>query len=302
MASSESKNLRASFVKAPAAVETPVEVQRQDWEDAVEATNVALDATITAVQINGLPGEWVSAGSTTDAGAVLFLHGGGYNAGSCKTHRAMAARLAEATHLPVLLVDYRLAPEHPFPAAVEDAVAAYQWVLQQGFAAQQIVMGGDSAGGGLVGAALVKLRDDGIALPAAAFLISPWVDLALSGPSMQTHTHLDPLTTHAALHKAAQYYVGQRDPQHPLASPLYADLHGLPPLLIQVGEHELLLSDATRLAEKARAAGVEVQLDVWDEMWHVWHGWAAELPEAREAIGHIGEFVRRQLASHGQAT
>jgi acetyl esterase/lipase len=207
----------------------------------------------------------------------------------------LAAHLAQAARVPVFLPEYRLAPEYPFPAAVEDAAAAYRWLLQQEIGARRIVIGGDSAGAGLAAAALVKLRDDGVALPVAAFLISPWVDLALMGASMHTRAALDPLTTYHALHRAAHYYVDDHDARHPWASPLYADLTGLPPLLIHVGDHELLLNDATRLAGQARAVGVEVHIEVWDEMWHVWHAWADELPEARAALATIAAWIEKQL-------
>jgi acetyl esterase/lipase len=195
----------------------------------------------------------------------------------------------------VLLIDYRLAPEHPCPAAIEDAAQAYRWLLQQGIAPGQIAIGGDSAGGGLALAALVELRDSGVDMPAAAFMISPWVDLALTGESLQTRAQVDPLSSCEGLHAAAQLYLAGRDPRDPRASPLYADMHNLPPLLIHAGDHEVLLSDATRLAAKAEVSGVEVRLEIWEEMWHVWHAWAADLPEAREAIERIGAFVRQKL-------
>lgn len=295
MASPESKQLRATFVKNPEAIDTPLDIQRQAWEAAVETVNQSLEATVEPVDLDGVPGEWVRYEETTNEGVILHLHGGGFNAGSCKTHRAMAAHLARAAGVPVLTVDYRLAPEQPFPAGVEDGVKAYQWLLRNRFSNRQIVLGGDSAGGGLAMSVLVKLRDESFPLPAAAFLISPWVDLAMAGPSMQSHAHLDPLTSYEDLYQAAQLYLGQTNPKDPLASPLYADLQGLPPLLIHVGEHEVLLSDSLRLAEKAQAAGVEVQLAVWEEMWHVWHGWGPDLPEAIEAIARIGTFVRQKL-------
>jgi epsilon-lactone hydrolase len=193
------------------------------------------------------------------------------------------------------LLDYRLAPEHPCPAALEDAVAGYRWLLERGVRPEQIVIGGDSSGGGLALATLVRLREQGVALPAAGVLLSPWVDLTIAGPSIQTRAAIDPLVSPESLRLAAGYYLGGADPRMTLASPLYADLRGLPPLLIQAGDHEVLLSDATRLAEQARAAGVDVTLDVWDEMWHVWQAWAEILPEGQQAIERIGAFIRRQL-------
>ncbi len=295
MASPESQRIRATFVNDREMGAVSLESQRQEWEAAVEATNLRLDAIVTPVDLDGVYGEWVTVRDSDAAGVLLFLHGGGYNSGSCKTHRALATHLARAAHTRVLLIDYRLAPEHPCPAAIEDAVYAYRWLLQQGSAPQQIAIGGDSAGGGLVLATLIELRDSGAESLAAAFMLSPWLDLSLNGESMQTRRLIDPLSSYEGLHTAAQLYLGNRDPRDPYASPLYADLHNLPPLLIHVGDHEVLRSDATRLAEKAKTAGVQVQLEIWDDMWHVWHAWADELPEARAAIAQIGEFVRQHL-------
>jgi acetyl esterase/lipase len=200
-----------------------------------------------------------------------------------------------ASGVRVLLIDYRLAPEHPFPAALEDAAVGYQWLLAQGIPPSQIVIGGDSAGGGLALSTLLRLRDHAIALPAAGVLLSPWADLTMSGPSMQTRAEIDPLCSEAALRRAAHWYLAGADPTHPLASPVFADPQGLPPLLIQVGDHEVLLSDATRLAEQAQARGIEIVVEVWDELWHVFQSWASALPEARGAIEHIGTFIRRKL-------
>jgi epsilon-lactone hydrolase len=295
MSSPESQRIRETFVNTQQPSDKPIETQRQEWEAAVAATNLQLDAMVTSVDLDGLYGEWVAVRDGDAFGALLFLHGGGYNSGSCKTHRALAAHLARATHTRVLLIDYRLAPEHPCPAAIEDAVYAYRWLLQQGITPHQIVIGGDSAGGGLALAALLAIRDSNMEIPAAAFLLSPWLDLALHGESMHTRAQLDPLTSYNDLLHAATLYLGDLAPADARASPLYADLHRLPALLIHAGDHEVLRSDATRLAEKAQATGVPVQLAIWDSMWHVWHAWADELPEARAAISQIGEFVRQHL-------
>jgi acetyl esterase/lipase len=295
MASPESQRIRATFVTNQEPSATPLEAQRLEWEAAVEATNLQLNALITTADLGGVYGEWISVGESDQTSVLLFLHGGGYNAGSCKTHRALAAHVARAAQARVLLIDYRLAPEHPCPAAIEDAIHAYRWLLQHGVTPQQIAIGGDSAGGGLALAALIAIRDSGTAMPAAAFLLSPWLDLALRGEAMHTRAQIDPLTSRNDLHAAAMLYLGDLAPDDPRASPLYADLHQLPALLIHVGDHEVLRSDATRLADKAQAAGVPVQLEVWDDMWHVWHAWADELPEARAAIAQIGAFLRRHF-------
>lgn len=290
MASLESKTLRP-VVAPDSGIRKPPEVERREWEAAVENVVLPLSILVTPIRAADVPCEWVELGGPQDRGVVLFLHGGGYNSGSCKTHRELAARLASHTKLRVLTVDYRLAPEFPFPAALEDAVAVYRWLLGFGYTAKNIVIGGDSAGGGLAASTLLRLRDDHIDLPAAAFLMSPMLDLTFSGPSVGLRAPLDPVVTLGALQTAAEHYLAGRNPKEPLASPLFADLQGLPPLLLQVGDYEILLDDATRFAERAEAAGVGVRLEVWDEMWHVWQA-TSGLPEAEDALAHIASFVR----------
>jgi acetyl esterase/lipase len=296
MISPEGQQIRATLVNDREALHVPLDVERRGWEAA--AAQVALPPTITIVPVDaaGVPGEWVSSSSVVPQAVLYYLHGGGFTAGSCVTHRELAARLCLAGGVRVLLIDYRLAPEHPFPAALEDAAAGYQWLLAQGIPPRQIAIGGDSAGGGLALATMVWLREQATILPAAGVLLSPWTDLALTGHSMQTRAELDPLCSQASLQGAAQWYLAGADPTDPFASPVYAELYGLPPLLIQVGDHEILLSDSTRIAEQARAQGIEVTLEVYDELWHVFHGWAAALPEGQQAIEQIGRFVRRKLA------
>lgn len=296
MASPESRQIRATLVHDEDAPDVPLVVQRQEWEAFAAQAVLPPGITIEPVDVAGRMGEWVSSPHATTRQVLYLLHGGGFTSGSCVTHRELAARLCLASGLRVLLLDYRLAPEHPFPAAVDDAAAGYRWLLAQGVGPDQIVIGGDSAGGGLALAALLRLRERGLALPAAGVLISPWLDLALAGDSMRTHAAIDPLCSQAALRSAAAHYLGDASPRSPQASPLYADLRGLPPLLVQVGADEVLLSDSTRLAERARAAGVAVELEIWGEMWHVWHAWAGVLPEGQQAIERIGAFVRQQLA------
>lgn len=302
MPSPESRAIRATFVRAADAPEVSPAVMRQEWEAAVADTPLPPTIAITPVSIDGIYGEWVASADTPDHQVLLFLHGGGFNAGSCLTHRELAARLCLASNVRVLLVAYRLAPEHPFPAGLHDAGAAYRWLLEQGFRPEQIVVGGDSAGGGLAAATLLWARSEGLPQPAAAVLLSPWLDLTLSGPSITANAEVDPLTTLRGLQRAANWYVGQADPAEPLVSPIYGELAELPPLLIQVGGHEILLSDATRFAERARAADVSVSLEIWDEMWHVWQAFAANLPEGRAAIEQIGQFIRKQLEEAGQET
>jgi len=254
------------------------------------------DLRTESVSAGGVPAEWVvAAGAPTDR-VIFYLHGGGYCIGSINTHRDMAARLSAAARARVLLIDYRLAPEHPFPAAVDDATAAYRWLLSAGTSPARTVIAGDSAGGGLTVATLVALRDAGQPLPAAAVCLSPWVDLEGLGESMTTKASVDPMINVDGLRQYAKHYLAGQNARSPLAAPLYADLSGLPPLLIQVGTAETLLDDSTRLAERARKAGVDVTLEPWEDMIHVWQAFAAMLPEGQQAIERIGEFVRQRVA------
>jgi acetyl esterase/lipase len=244
-----------------------------------------------------VPAEWVVAPGADARRVILYLHGGGYTIGSINTHRELAARLSRAAAARVLVIDYRLAPEHPHPAAVDDATAAYRWLLANGVDPARIVVAGDSAGGGLTVATLVALRDAHTPLPAAGVCLSPWVDLEGSGESMTTKAAVDPMVQRDGLLKMAAAYLAGQDARTPLAAPLYANLSGLPPLLIQVGTAETLLDDSTRLAERARKAGVNVTLDPWEDMIHVFQAFATYLPEARQAIDRIGEFVKQRAVA-----
>lgn len=248
------------------------------------------------VTIGEMKAEWLTAPGADPSRAILYLHGGGYVIGSIETHRALAARLSQASGSRVLLIDYRLAPEHPHPAAVEDSVAAYRWLLDKGISPAKIALAGDSAGGGLTAAALVAIKDAGLKMPAAGVCISPWVDMEGIGESMTSKAGEDPLVQKEGLVQMATAYLSGQDPKTPLAAPIYADLHGLPPLLIQVGTAETLLSDATRLADRARAAGVDVTLRPWDNMVHVWHLFASALDEGQKGIEEAGQFVRKHTA------
>ena len=252
--------------------------------------------TCTPVEAGGVSAEWSVAAGVDEAKVVLYVHGGGYVMGSAGSHRDVTGRLSEASGARVLSLNYRLAPEHPFPAPVDDAVAAYRWLLAQGISPGNIAVAGDSAGGGLAIATLLALRDAGEPLPAAGIGISPWVDMEGTGESMTTRAAVDPVVQKEGLLGMAKLYLGDADPKNPLAAPLHANLAGLPPLLLQVGDAETLLDDSTRLAERARAAGVDVTLKVWDEMPHVWHLFAPILPEGRQAIDEIGSFFQARTA------
>jgi monoterpene epsilon-lactone hydrolase len=266
-----------------------VEKMRNGMEKVAE--RVAPDIKCEPLEVDGVQAEWIVAPNAASDRAILYLHGGGYVMGSINTHRAMIARISRAAQARMLAINYRLAPEHPFPAAVDDATTAYRWLLKQGYKPNKLAISGDSAGGGLTFATLVALRDAKTPLPAVAAPISPWTDLAATGESIKSRAGVDPMVGRAGLAPMAKYYAGDKDLKHPLVSPLYADLKGLPPMLIHVGDAEVLLDDSTRIAERAKAAGVDVTCEVWPEMIHVWHVFAKLLPEGQQAIDRIGEYV-----------
>lgn len=249
----------------------------------------------TVVDAGGVPAEWIDPpGGATDR-VLLYLHGGGYVAGSIDSHRNLTGHLAAATGCRVLALDYRLAPEHPHPAPVTDAVAGYRWLLDQGIAPEHVAIAGDSAGGGLTVATLLKARDEGLPMPAAAVPISPMLDMEANGESMTTRADADPMISREMALEIVALFLGDGDRHDPYAAPLHGDLAGLPPLLIQVGDSEVLLDDSVRLADRATAAGVEVTLEVWPEMIHVFQASAGYVPESDEAIAHIAEFCRPRL-------
>ena len=297
MASAELQKVLGLLAERPLGQGTPT---LQETRDGMEASSFpATDAaTIMPVNANGVPGEWVTVPESDSNRRLLYLHGGGYVIGSAVTHRRLCEGIARAGGCAVLNLDYRLAPEHPFPAAVEDAIEGLKFVQSNGpdgeGAAESTFVAGDSAGGGLTLVTLLAARDQGVDQPNAAIGISSWTDLAISGETIQTRADADPLITDSAMVKGmAAQYLGDADAEDPLASPLYADYAGLPPLLLQVGDAEILLSDTTRVTEKARAAGVDVVEEVWDEMFHVWHAFAPMLPEGQAAIDRIGEFINQ---------
>lgn len=252
---------------------------------------------IEKLEVEGLYTEWLNPEQADNEKVILYLHGGGYEFCSAATHRPLAARIGVETGVKVLLPEYRLAPEHPFPAAIEDAINVYRWLLKEGYHSSNIIFAGDSAGGGLSLAAALVLKEQSESLPAGIICLSPWVDLTSSGESYQKNEKLDPYLNPKDVRKAAQMYAGGESLDHPLISPVFADLSGLPPLLIQVGSHEILQSDSELLAVHAKLAGVDVVFKVWDDMWHVWQISGDFLPEAKQAIVEIGEFAKRILDS-----
>lgn len=264
-----------------------------EWRQAYDTLGAMLPTragvAVVGVDADGVAAEWIGDGDSV----VVYLHGGGYCIGSLTSHRSMLTHLAAATGTRVLAVDYRLAPEHPHPAALDDALTAFHFAVREA-GAHRVAMAGDSAGGGLTIAALVALRDAGDPLPAAAVCLSPWVDLTQSGETIATKADDDPMVRVVDLERWATTYAGPDRAAHPLVSPLFADLVGLPPLLIEVGTAEVLLDDARRLATRARAAGVDVTIVEGDDLIHVWHFFAGAVPEADAGIERVGRFIRRR--------
>lgn len=248
--------------------------------------------------VEGLQADWLTPTAPMAADArLLYLHGGGYICGSFASHRGLVGNLAQACGLPTLMPEYRLAPEYPFPAALEDSLRVYRHLLADGCPPHRLVLGGESAGGGLVIATLLALKDEDLPLPAAAFALSPWTDLAATGESLRTRARQDPWFEPEGVSVVATHYLGDSSPTHPLISPLYGEMSGLPPLLIHVGDYEILRDDSVRLAEKARAAGVDVTLRVWEGMWHVFQTLAARVPEARQSVDEVGAWVQSRLVA-----
>ena len=253
---------------------------------------------IALIDIGGMPAEIITPEDMAPTRTLLYLHGGGYILCSPDTHRSLVAALAKKSGSRALLIDYRLAPEHPFPAAIDDAIKAYRWLLAEGTDPQTITLAGDSADGGLTLATLFSIRDAGLPMPSGAALLSPWTDLAMSGDSHITHGKRDPMLSVEGALLGARHYLGGASPTNPLASPLYDNFKDLPPLLIHVGGNEILLDDSLRLAERTRAANVETTLKVWPDLPHVFQA-ARFLPEARASVNEIAEFLK---ARSGKAT
>ena len=277
--------------------ENMVEVWRKGLNTITAALMLPEDVKVEPVDIGGVPAQWISTPETIQERVLFFLHGGGHVSGSIKTHQDLAARLSRIAKARVILIDYRLAPEHPFPAGLEDATKAYKWLIDdEKINPKNLIIGGDSAGGNLTLTTLLKLRELNIELPTAAILISPWTDLVGTGESMKTKEEIDPFISPKAGELFAKLYAGDNDLTNPLISPLYADLKGLPPLFIQVGTAEVLMDDSIRLAERAKTAGIEVELDVWEDMIHDFAMFAAVVPESQQGIENIGKFLLKHFA------
>lgn len=247
------------------------------------------------LQVAGVPAAMVRVRESRPDCSVLFLHGGAYTVASFRNYGHFTWRIARAARAGLLAIDYRLAPEHPFPAALEDAMGAYRWLLDRGAKPERVLIAGDSAGGGLALALMLKLRDEGRPLPAGAVVMSPWTDLALTGASLHTNAVRDPMLVASEIPRFAQMYADKADPHDPYMSPLYADPHGLPPTLIQAGGDEILLDDAVRMANRMKDAGCDVELHIWPGMPHVFQLLVPVMPEANAAVEEIGKFASRVL-------
>ncbi len=281
---------------APQFVDTELDVQRALLDSMGAQADMPAGVMISSDELAGVPVEWLTP-AKREQRVILYLHGGGFSMGSRVSYRGFVARVAVACRAQAVLAEYRLAPEHAFPAGLHDAVDVYEALLATGIEADQIIVIGDSAGGGLSLSTLLEAGQRGLPMPRAMVLLSPWTDLTLSGESLTTHVDVDPWLSPRTFPPIIEGYLAGADPANPLASPLWADLSGLPPMLIHVGDQEILLSDSLRLAERARAAGVEVELEIGEDLWHVWHFFAPALPDANEGIAKIGAYVDAQFAS-----
>jgi len=291
MAQSEIDAIRALLSSKPRPVGWPARRKRLDEIGTVWP--VADDVELTAADLNGVPGEYSIVPGSDPCRVLMFFHGGGYCSGSIKSHRRLVTEAGRAAKIRTVAVGYRLAPEHPFPAAYDDALTAWRFLRDQGIAAAHVAIGGDSAGAGLTLALISRLRDAHEELPACALLVSPWTDLTMSGSTLVSKAAIDPLIHKEYLNELAEAYLPAGvDRKDPRVSPLYADLRGFPAMLIQAGSDETLLDDATRLAAQAGAADVAVTLEIWPHMIHAWPLWNAHLEDGRRALASAGSFIR----------
>ena len=294
MPQSEIDAIRALLSSKPRPIGWPARRKRLDEVGAVWP--VAQDVEVTAIDVNGVPGEYSILPGSDHSRVLMFLHGGGYCSGSIKSHRRLVTEAGRAAKMRTLAVGYRLAPEHPFPAAYDDALTAWRFLRDQGIAAAQIAIGGDSAGAGLTLALIGRLLDAREEVPACAWLISPWADLTMSGSTLVSKAEVDPLIHKEYLNElAAAYLAARTDRNDPRVSPLFADFRNFPPMLIQIGSEETLLDDAIRLAARAGAADVAVTLEIWPHMIHAWPLWNAHLEDGRRALASAGSFIRAHV-------
>lgn len=294
MASIQSKLFRLvvkHYIAKTLRMEIPIAEQRKSLQRLEKVSMLSPFTKTSTVNTGSCLGELIQHKHARKTHAILYMHGGGFTTGSPDTHRLIAERLSFAARASVLLVDYRLAPEHPFPAALDDCVSAYQWLLKTGFSPRNLALAGDSAGGGLALSTLIRLKEVYSPLPASATLFSPWTDLTMSGDSIKTNAKKEAMLSTDWMQLMAQHYAGNQL-NNPLCSPLFADLSELPPILIQVDESEVLLDDSRRLATKLHEQGVVTRINIWHGMWHVWQTFVRFVPEANKAVDQAGEFIQ----------
>lgn len=297
MVSKEMQNVINLLRKQIESTELSVKAIRDGLDLLSTLSKLPKDVKCEPVDAGGVPAEWITTPNSINKNVILYFHGGGFVAGSIKTHRDLVARISRVSKARILIIDYKLAPEHPFPAGLDDCVTAYKWLINdEKILPENIIVGGDSAGGGLTVSLFAKLKEQRVTLPAAGVCLSPGVDVTMSGESYKTKVEVDPFLSPESCEFMLKQYLGNADPRSPFLSILTTDLEGFPPLLIQVGSSEILLSDSILLAERAKSAGVDVKLEIWDDMIHVFQAFATFAPESREAIEKIGEFTQNFFA------
>jgi monoterpene epsilon-lactone hydrolase len=278
-----------------------IDQMRKGMEGATRMAFLPAKTKVEQTSCDGVSAEWVCAKNVNEKNVVLFLHGGGYNTGSPSTHRELAAHISKASSAKVLLPDYRLAPENPFPAALEDATTSYRWLIESSYSSSKIAIAGDSAGGGLTLVTCISIRDTSDPIPSSLACISPWADLEMTGKSVKTLASMDPMVSlastqiMASIQIMASNYIGSNDPRSPLISPVHADLKDFPPMIIQVGSDEILLDDSRRMAERAKQAGVDLTINIYEGMWHVFHIFYRLMPEAKYAVHELGSFIKNHF-------
>ena len=287
------RSLTSRYIRKINLADADIGKMRKRLDQLGRLTRVAQNVSIEEGELHGLKVEWYRPEKARSGKILLYLHGGAFILGSCDSHRKLVTQITRAGRIDAVLPEYRLAPEHPYPAGLQDCVGVYRALLDYGYNPKNIVVAGDSAGGGLTMSLMLELRHSGIPLPGAAVLISPFLDLTASGESVTTRAAQEPWFRADDVHVVIKYYCPDEDLEDPLVSPVFANVSGLPPTLVQVGDDEILLSDSTRIAEKMKAAGVEVDLQVFPEMWHVFQLFVGKMPESRGAVDKIGEFLRR---------
>ncbi|MDJ0904488.1 MAG: alpha/beta hydrolase [Woeseiaceae bacterium] len=298
MSSLRAKMMRAvtgAWFRSVNAERADVQRMRTVWHALANTLWTASGVDVRRTEFAGMRSEWLTPQAPARGKAMLYLHGGAYVFGNCTTHRQLVSYVARSCGVRALVIEYRLAPENPFPAAIDDSLAAYRALRDDGYGPGDIVLAGDSAGGGLVMALLLSLRDAGEEMPAGAVLLSPWLDLTASGESMTTRAKRDPWFKPPDMPIIASYYCAEDEYRNPLVSPVFANVEGLPPIYIQVGDDEILLSDSTRIAGNIEAAGGDVTLEVWPDMFHVFQVFVHQMPESRAAIDKLVPFVKSRL-------